>query len=156
VYRREHDTAYVDVVEPHFTLVFACQEVPEREFRDHVREVSKHLQLVKFVCRYAMLGVDHASPTGHVFLVPDEGHSAVSLCHDKLYAGPLAPFHRLDIPFTPHIAVGTVPRLKEAKRLCDDLNRDGLEIVGRIDTLTVSELLDNRIRDIEHHRLGEG
>lgn len=152
-YRQAHDEIYVDVVRPHFTLVFGCEGVPEQNFCDHVSHVTKCLCQVPFVCRYAMLGVDHASPTGHVFLTPDEGFSGLSVIHDKLYTGVLETHHRLDIPFTPHIAIGTVPSLNEAKNLCDTLNRDGLEIHGHVEQLTISVLERNKIRDLQHYSL---
>ncbi len=149
-YRQDHDQAYVDVVAPHFTLVFGCDEISQDTFCSHVREVAKPFAPIKFVCRYAMLGVDHASPTGHVFLVPDEGYAQISLLHDALYTGPLKQFHRLDIPFTPHIAIGTLPTLQEAKVRCDALNREELEMRGRVTVVTVGALIDNKIVDIEH------
>lgn len=152
-YRSAHDLAYVKVVKPHFTLVFGCQELSEEAICDHVNDVAKQFQPVRFVCRYAMLGVDHASPTGHVFLVPDEGYSELSRLHDRLYSGILEPHHRLDIPFVPHIAIGTLPSLREVKHLCDDLNHDGLGIRGHIEELTVGTLVENKIQNIAHYTL---
>jgi hypothetical protein len=45
-----------------------------------------------------MPGADDEDETAYVFSVPDEGFSAVSILHDRLYTGILAPFLRLDIP----------------------------------------------------------
>lgn len=153
-YRDRHDVPYRDVVAPHFTQVFGCDAVSETDFCDHVGAIAGQLQPVTFICRYAMLGVDHQSPTGHVFLVPDEGYGALSLQHDRIYTGVLRPYLRLDIPFTPHITIGTVEDLSAAKRLCDALNRDGVEIAGRIEALTVGALIDGRIKDLARYPLG--
>ncbi|MEM1046661.1 MAG: 2'-5' RNA ligase family protein [Pseudomonadota bacterium] len=153
-YRDRHDVPYRDVVAPHFTLVFGCEAVSEKDFCDHVEQVAGQMSPVYFVCRYAMLGVDHQSPTGHVFLVPDEGYGALSLLHDRLYTGVLRPHLRLDIPFTPHITIGTVDDLSAARRLCDALNRDGVEIIGRVEALTVGALVEGRIRDLARLPLG--
>ena len=50
-------------------------------------------------------GADEDRDTAFVFLVPDEGHARISLLHDRLYRGRLAPYLRLDVPFTPHINI---------------------------------------------------
>ena len=95
-----------------------------------------------------MLGVDDESDRGYVFLVPDEGYSRISLLHDQLYTGLLQPFLRLDLPFTPHMTIGTQPDHLAAKNLCDRLNADGLSIAGSIDALTVGALEQERIHDL--------
>ena len=153
-FRHQHDVPYRDLVRPHFTQVFACRDVAQSAYLDHVAAVAKAGRPISFVCRYAMLGVDHASPVAHVFLLPDEGHSALSLQHDQLYTGVLTPYLRLDIPFTPHITIGTLDDRLAAKALCDDLNRDGLSIAGQIGALTVAALEDGKIHDIAAFPLG--
>jgi hypothetical protein len=147
-YRRLHDIPYRDVIEAHFTLVFGCREIPESDYIGHVECVAEAFHRFEFCCRYAMLGSDAEDETAYVFLVPDEGHSTVSLLHDRLYTGPLAPFLRLDIPFTPHIGIGTLGSRHEAKRLCDELNEQGLRIQGAVDTVTVGVLEGGRFRDV--------
>jgi hypothetical protein len=147
-YRRLHDIPYRHVIEAHFTLVFGCREIPESDYLRHVESVAEAFHRFEFCCRYAMLGSDAEDETAYVFLVPDEGHSTVSLLHDRLYTGPLAPFLRLDIPFTPHIGIGTLGSRHEAKRLCDELNEQGLRIQGAVDTVTVGVLEGGRFRDV--------
>src|SRR5262245_22726723 len=55
--------------------------------------------------------------TADVFLVPDEGNSALSLLHDQLYTGPLVSHLRLDLQYVPHITIGTLSDREKAKRL---------------------------------------
>jgi hypothetical protein len=38
-YRSEHDAAFRDVVAPHFTMLFGCDQIPESEYK-HVRSVA--------------------------------------------------------------------------------------------------------------------
>lgn len=45
-----------------------------------------------------------------------------------------------DIELTAHIGIGTLNDRKEAKRLCDDLNRSGMEIAGRLEAITLGKL----------------
>jgi 2'-5' RNA ligase len=146
-YRIEHDAAFRDVVAPHFTMLFACDQIPQNEYREHVRSVASRSTPIPFVCRYAMVCNDVSNDNFYVFLVPDEGFSAISLLHDDLSRGPLAPFHRLDVPYVPHIAVATNRDPQHIKELCDSLNRRGPTIAGTIDALTVCSLDDAKIRD---------
>ena len=145
--RNEHDLPYRDVVKPHFTMVFSCSDLNEQDYQSHVREVSRLAMPIAFHCRYAMLGADGEAPLAYVFLVPDEGFSALSLLHDRLYTGLLASKLRLDLEFIPHITIATLEDRAFAKGLCDRLNDSGLSIAGSVDSLTVAALEANRIED---------
>ena len=146
--RNEHDLPYRDVVKPHFTMVFSCDQVEEKNYQLHVRDVSKNAAPIAFHCRYAMLGADDEAPLAYVFLVPDDGFSGLSLLHDRLYTGLLASKLRLDLEFIPHITIATLEDRAFAKSLCDRLNDDGLSIAGSVDSLTVAALEANRVQDI--------
>lgn len=144
-YRRAHDRASCDLVGAHFTLVFGTTVLPEQALHAHVAEIAAQQGPIAFTCRCAMLGTDNTAPIGYVFLVPDEGLSALARLHDALYTGPLAPALRLDIPFVPHITIGTQPSLAEAKGLCDDLNQTDWQISGRVTCLSVVERHQDRV-----------
>jgi 2'-5' RNA ligase len=146
-YRSEHDAAFRDVVAPHFTMLFGCDQIAESQYKEHVRSVAARSKPVSFVCRYAMVCNDVSNENFYVFLVPDEGYSALSLLHDELYRGPLAPFLRLDAPYVPHVAVATSQDSKHIKDLCDSLNKGGLSMAGSVDRLTMCSLVDGKIRD---------
>jgi 2'-5' RNA ligase len=145
-FRSEHDLRYRDVVAPHFTLVFGCAAVAEEQYLQHVAAVAAQRPAVRFSCRYAMLGGDDQDQTAYVFLVPDEGYSDLSLLHDRLYRGPLEPHLRLDIPYIPHITIGTLSERGHAKELCDQLNREGVQIDGRVESVSVGAMENGRIQ----------
>jgi 2'-5' RNA ligase len=146
-FRRVHDPHY-NVVQAHFTLVFGCGDVADVAYLDHIEAVARTASPIQFVCRYAMLGAD-AAGTPHIFLVPDEGYSGLSLLHDALYRGVLAELLRLDIPFVPHITIGSFVGRVAAKRLCDELNAAELEIRGVVNALTVAMREAHSICSIE-------
>lgn len=137
----------------HFTLVFACSALAEERYIAHVAQVAKNTKPIRFVCRYAMLGADDADERAYVFLVPDEGYAAVSVLHDRLYTGPLAPYLRLDLPYTPHITIGITHDRHQAKALCDELNREGLHVQGGIRELTVGTVHEGKFQSMTSHRL---
>lgn len=145
-FRRDHDLPYRDVVEAHVTLVFGIENIDPAAYVGHVKAVADGSGPINFVCRYAMLGNDHANDDGYVFLVPDEGFSGLSLLHDRLYSGPLAPYLKLELPFIPHITIGTLADRGEAKALCDGLNGTGVHIAGSLTTLSVCTLQDGKVR----------
>jgi 2'-5' RNA ligase len=153
-FRRAHDVPYRDVVAAHFTMVFGCKDVAVETYLQHIGSVASQTEPIPFHCRYAMLGNDAEEECAYVFLVPDEGYSGISLLHDRLYTGVLAPYLRLDVPFIPHITLGTLAVREEAKHLCDELNAGQLSIAGILDTLTVGSLEDGKIRNVASFELG--
>ncbi|NIR49535.1 2'-5' RNA ligase family protein [candidate division KSB1 bacterium] len=135
--RREHDSFFVDLIGPHFPLVFPTDGVSESTLIEHVR---RHISLsysFEVVFRCAILGdpdfLDHA----HAFLTPDEGFSDIVRLHDRLYTGPLANELRLDLPFIPHVGIANTPRPEDCKIIADELNARNFEIRGRVETLDV-------------------
>ncbi|MEM8860719.1 MAG: 2'-5' RNA ligase family protein [Chloroflexota bacterium] len=152
--RQKHDPQF-DLVQAHFTLVFGIHALEPKKYIDHVAAVAEKTNEIEFICRYAMLGADSFSDHAHVFLVPDEGYSAISLLHDQLYTGIFEPFHRLDIPFIPHITIATMTDRREAKSLCDTLNQEGIEIAGAIKSLVVGTSEGNRFTKLAGIQLGE-
>lgn len=155
-FRYEHDPLYRNVIAAHFTMVFGCSCLAEPEYTAHIKRIASDLDPIDFVCRHAMLYADDkdGGDTAYVFLVPDEGYSAISLLHDKLYTGVLQPYLKLEIPYIPHITIGTMKDLRAAKALCDDLNSKGVQISGRFDVLTICALEDGRINDLSPIQLG--
>lgn len=154
-FRTRHDPQAA-IVEPHFTLVFACAALAEDDYLAHVRAVAAASPPIGFSCRYAMLGADDGNADGYVFLVPDEGHAALSHLHDRLYAGLLAPVLRLELPFTPHVTIGRLRERAQAKALCDELNAGALRIDGRVDALVVGTVEAGRFVEIERYALTPG
>lgn len=150
--RQVHDPQ-LNVVAPHFTFVFACKAVPQATYIEHIASVARGNLPIRFHCRYAMLGADDLDDTAHVFFVPDEGNSSISLLHDRLYTGPLAEHQRHEFPFIPHITVASTKDRKLTRSLCKSLNSAGVDIQGTLRSLTVGALTDEKLQFISEHRL---
>ena len=151
--RSKHDRRKAAVVQPHFTMVFGLTDQDETKYMKHVEAVADKENAIRFHCLYAMPGIGHSDDGAYVFLVPDEGNSAISLLHDRLYTGILACSLRLDLPYIPHITVGTSSGSREAKLLCDEINAKGLSISGKIEALTVAALDGSEVRDLSSFAL---
>lgn len=141
-----HDARNARMIAPHFTLVFACSALEEHAYLNHVRPIAASTPRIVFACREVEF---HAAPEGdgvHVYLVPDSGASSITLLHDALYQGPLAPCLRHDLPYLPHITIGRVASQDQAKGLCDFLNARGLSFEGGINALSIGSLREERFR----------
>lgn len=143
LFREKHDLRYA-VVDPHFTLVYGIRGLSQTVYLRHVAGVARLSRQIHFTCRYAMVGAGDADDTAYVFLVPDEGNAAIALLHDQLYRGPFEPFLRLDLPYIPHISIGSTQDFALAKTLCDELNGRPIHLAGRISALTAGVLRDGR------------
>ena len=135
-FRANHDPNFRHIA-AHFTLVFAVGHMSETDLGYHVRDRIAGLAEIRFVCRYSMVGADHASPLYYAFLVPDEGFSEISKLRDALHVGPLLTSLRPNIPYVPHITLGSFDRAEYARAHCDELNAGNLHAEGRIDSVTV-------------------
>jgi len=149
-YRKTHDLPFRDVVAHHFTIAFGVSDLGREEYFNHVRMLARQTRKINFTCRYAMLGNDDSNDNFYVFLVPDEGFSEISLLHDQIYRGPLAPYHKLEIPYIPHIGIATIPDSWKVKALCEELNESGLNITGSLDGITICEYTGSVINDLEY------
>ncbi|CAB3898281.1 2'-5' RNA ligase family protein [Achromobacter anxifer] len=150
VFRRQHDGQH-PLVKAHFTLAFGCAGIDELAYQQHLEEVARAHAPIGFTCRYAMLGADAAH--AYAYLVPDEGHSGLSRLHDALYRQVLAPTLRLDLPYVPHITIGSSTNRALMKSLCDELNQGGLDIRGTVDRLTMAALENGVLTDLTSARL---
>lgn len=144
-FRRQHDSQQ-RLAKAHFTVAFGCAGLDEQAYLRHVEEVARSQAPIAFVCRYAMLGADTAQ--AYAYLVPDEGCSRLSRLHDALYRQMLAPALRLDIPYVPHITIGSSSNRALMKSLCDELNRGDIDIPGSVERLTVAALENGVLTDL--------
>jgi 2'-5' RNA ligase len=152
--RADHDELYFKLVNPHITLVFPTEALPEAAFTEHVRSASAGVSRIPFTLRCAVVWDDATQPYWHVFLVPEEGFSATVRLHDRLYTGSLSSELRLDTQFIPHLGVGTSRDPQSCKALADRINADGPAIAGTIDRLDVALLEPDRVRTIDIIDLG--
>lgn len=154
-FRRAHDPQAA-LVPAHFTLVFGSADTDEAACLRHVESVAQAVAPIRFHCRCAMLGADERAERAFVYLVPDEGHSAIALLHDRLYGGPLAPSRRLRVPYTPHVTIGSCTDFSQAKAWCDALNAEGIDVAGTLSELTVGALRSGSFQVLRRFDLLDG
>ena len=154
-FRRINDLAYVNVVEPHWTMIFpgSTKEVSREQLSKHIAEVATGQASIEFTCRYALVYDDDSNDDYYLFLVPDEGFSQISRMHDQLYSGFMRPHLRLDIPYVPHIGVATGKDPNQLYELASEWNKHKREISGVIDRLSLCSYDGRKVVDLEEFGL---
>lgn len=147
--RAKDDERYFNVVQPHFTLVFPVMDIAVNTFESHVKKVAKQFNEFYFVLRSAQIVKDSFSDYTDVFLVPEEGYRIFLRLHDLLYTGILENELRLDIPFIPHLGIANNLDPIKCRDLAEKLNSKGIEIVGKISTLSIVEYDFKSVRTIK-------
>jgi 2'-5' RNA ligase len=139
--RIKYDQANYSIVRPHFTLVFPAEGITENDLIDHVEACVKTVTPIAFVLRSASTIYDQFADRWLVLLIPDEGNGRLSKLHDSLYTGILADKWLMKIPYIPHITVANMEDCQECKELTAEVNRERIEIAGRI---TAVEILSDQ------------
>ena len=157
-FRELHDQSYVEVIAPHWTMIFpgSSEGIDQGDLEKRVAEVAARNKQIDFVCRYALVYDDDSSDDYYIFLVPDEGFSAISLLHDELYSGFMRDRLRLDIPFVPHIGIATHKDRDHLYDLATAWNQNATEIRGSIDSLTLCSYDGKQVVDLQRFPLRRG
>ncbi len=141
--RERHDPQFT-LVDPHFTLVFAV-DLDGVRLQTHVQTCIQPFAAFRFVLRCAIVVKDSFSPNYQVFLLPDEGLSALVKLHDRLHTAVLEPSLRLDIPYIPHITIAASPDAQKMKQLANELNQQSFCIGGKIEEIAVVQFHDEQL-----------
>lgn len=151
--RAQHHPRHAAVA-AHFTFVFPVAGVDPAPLIAEIGRQADDTPLIPFVLRCALPFHDATSDATDVFLVPDEGFSAMVRLHDRLYAGMLAPALRLDLPFVPHLTVARFTDSTAAKHLADRLNADSFAIPGTLSSVDVVRRGEERVQTLVKIPLG--
>ena len=152
-YRKNNDPRYFDIVNPHFTIVFAISDIAEEDFLTEIKRQVAGIKQFNFSLRVATINKDDSGECYHEFLVPDEGYSNIVKLHDKLYSGALSKYLRLDLDFIPHIGIGNSNDPLLSKKRVDELNAGILSISGSVDYVDVVKYDGGLVSTIERIKL---
>lgn len=128
------------LVPPHFTLFMPAELPSVAKLTERLEEVVASFEPFRVCLRSALLMPEKrkdGTTVGSIFLVPDEGFAALLRLHDLLYAGEFSPCLRLDIPFIPHMTIGSGIELVQAKTLADEINSVPFCIELEVDELCI-------------------
>ena len=150
--RAQHDPQ-ARLIRAHFTLVFPAEIDPEAVIA-HAYAVCGTTRPIPFAIRQAE--AVHGAPEagGHVFLVPEAGHSEIGALHDRLYDGVLRAQLREGARFVPHITVAASPDFERCLVLAQELNLMRPNIEGAIERVEVVAVSPDPVQSLATVALG--
>lgn len=150
--RQEHEINH-GAIKPHITLVFPLDGVPESDFVEHVSRVIGETAAIRFVLKSTVIVTDRTDSLTYVLLVAEEGHSQISKLHDRLYTDILEDHRRLDMPYIPHVTVGSSPEPKQSMELISRLNEKEFAVEGAISSAVIADYKDGKVIPIKNVKL---
>ena len=146
--RRKYDPQ-VDLIAPHITVIFPLSdEMDEPVLVSHIRDVLRGWRRFPIHLRGLAQSWDN-----YLFLLLEEGNAEVIRLHDELYAGLLASYHRKDMPYVPHVTLGSfaddAPRCAQALGDAEQISLQYQCVVDRLSLVKVSDDGTRIIRSIE-------
>lgn len=145
--RKEHDPHYFNVVKPHVTLIFGTNKLSLNAFTKHIKSKLATTSSFEITFDSVRLVEDDSRSFFHVFLVPSKGFDEINKMHDLLYRDDLESELRMDIPFVPHLGIGTGDKL-QMTQLVNNLKNQNLSIEGRIHKVSIVEYDGSEVKDL--------
>ena len=136
-HRQSADELYYNTIEPHFTLVFPVEGLPENEFLAEIVNKSAGVKPIGFDLTGAKVHKDDFREIYHEFLIPETGFEEIIGLHDRLYSGRLYEYWRQDLNYIPHITIGNSSSYERCQKNAVRINQSGIFLSGVIDKLTV-------------------
>jgi hypothetical protein len=146
--RRLNDRMY-EVIAPHFTFIFPTQKLTIEKLVEHTVLKIEGQSKIPITLNSAILVEDDSKLFFHAFLVPSVGKQEIINLHDLLYTDELTSELRLDIPFIPHIGIGTNEDRAIMQKLVDEINSLQIHLKGSIDNLTIASFDGKQLQDIK-------
>ena len=147
--RSRYDQYLFQIVNPHFTIVFPVNDVTEPEFSQIVESCSNGIKRIEFEIKQVVAHEDLLTGKFLQFLIPEMGNDEIVQLHDQLYSGELKRHLRKDIPYIPHITIGSHDDMKACRQAVAQINATNFQIHGTIDTLNIVAFENNKITPVK-------
>ena len=139
--RRKYDPQ-VDLIAPHITLMFPLpSSMGESTLVSHLEHVLNGCRPFPIHIQGLEESADH-----YLFLVLQEGRAEVIHLHDRIYTGILAPYLRTDLPYVPHVTLGSFGEAELCSQARRDAERDSLNYQCVLDRLHLVMINEDRSR----------
>ncbi len=135
--RRKYDPQ-VDLIDPHITIVFPVPEsVGEQSLVLHIQKTLREWKPFTIHLQGVQPSWDH-----YLFLLIQEGNADVIRLHDELYTTLLAGYDRDDLPFVPHVTLGSFTegrqRCLQALEQAEQMELDYQSVVDRLHLVKIN------------------
>lgn len=149
--RKKNDRQF-NLVKPHITLVFGTEKLNSKEFTDHIQNKVHAFKSFQITLDSAKIVEDDSKNHCHAFLVPSIGFNEINELHDLLYEDELESELRHDIPFMPHLTIGSGSR-EEMTALVDRINESKISIKGSVNQVSIISFDGVKVTDINEQSL---
>jgi 2'-5' RNA ligase len=133
---RQMNDRQFKLVRPHITLVFGTDKLNANELTDHVQNKVRSFKSFQIILDSAKIVEDNSKSYFHAFLIPSVGLDEINELHDLLYQDELESELRVDIPFVPHLTIGSGNK-DEMTTLVDNINESNISIKGTVDQVSM-------------------
>jgi 2'-5' RNA ligase len=141
--RRKYDPQ-ADLIAPHITLMFPVPSlIGESSLVSHIENVLSGCRQFPIHIAGLEQSADH-----YLFLVLQEGRAEIIHLHDRLYTGMLAPYLRTDLPYVPHVTLGSFDDAELCSQALREAERDSLRYQCVVDRLHLVKIDEDRSRII--------
>ena len=139
--RRKYDPQ-ADLIAPHITVMFPLQHsIGESSLISHVEQVLGTCRPFPIHLAGLEQSADH-----YLFLVLQEGRAEVIRLHDRIYTGIVAPYIGTDLPYVPHVTLGSFGEAELCSQARRDAERDSLNYQCVLDRLHLVMINEDRSR----------
>ena len=138
--RKKYDPQF-NLIEPHITLMFPVPEsVGEEKLVHHLHTLLSGLEPFRITLRGLRKSWDQ-----YLFLSVQEGENKLIDLHDKIYTGTVADYRKEEIPFVPHVTLGSfAENVNECADAFEEANRLNLDYECVLDKLDLLKINDKR------------
>ena len=142
--RGRHDPASAARIDAHFTLVFGHTPDDAAAHLAHVEAVARGALPFEFDCPRVLADDELGRPTCYVAFGVGDGHAHFEALHAALHETQNGAARLADVAFTPHLTLAARLAPLDALSLAEALNARHVVTAGRIEALTVGEVIDDR------------
>lgn len=149
---RENNDRQFKLVKPHITLVFGTDKLNSTEFTDHIQSKLRTFDSFQIIFDSVKIIEDDSKKFCHAFLIPSVGFNEIDELHDLLYQDELESELRQDIPFIPHLTIGSGSK-EEMTALVDRINESKISIKGSVNQVSIISFDGIKVTDINEQNL---
>jgi 2'-5' RNA ligase len=136
--RRKYDPQF-DLIAPHLTIVFPLpDEIDEARLVSHIGNVLGGWKRFRIRLRGLAQSRDN-----YLYLLTEQGSSEVIRLHNELYTGLLASYHRKDLPYVPHVTLGSFGDADRCSQALREAQQNTLEYQCILDRLNIVKVGDS-------------
>jgi len=147
-YRKKYDLQY-SFAAPHFTIVFAIDDIPAETFVKEAKKQSKGIKPFTFTVNKASVNKNDFHMLYHSFLIPGEGYDNIVVLHDKMYSKLFSQHLHPTIAYVPHITIGSAVNKQTCEKIVAIWDKDAREIHGDINSVDVVSYENGILTTIE-------